>query len=1310
MSIERAQAPITQTSSDVVSTTGTQIILSATFPNECIAGNTIIINVGVYIHGLDFGFRTRDPAVNAQLVTWNDGVYLGGGSSGIFVATVHTTGLVTITFSFYADTDGIFPGTFNSAFIATEYSGLGNPTAQSALSDPIYGVRGNLPVTETVTDTRSIPVPVVFTGTGGTAGGPGTDLSISLADISSGRLVVTDCLFACTMNNSATTSLLPTTISDYSAFQAVTTVSVGGTSTLYAWDLSTSSPTAAWLVVDEPVAGWTDRSAQLYSGESNHSFTLQARQRGVANYTLRFAGSDPYEPTLWQSILLYDQNASGFTLVFSGVIQAFKSRQIGSDGYRFIDVTAISLEALFDQVMITEPQQFVNETCGAIVTALFNIFESGAPITLGTIQAGATIPLFNAQFGLKLSDIFTQLATTSEFTWNIDPATQQLFFGAPSVTLAPFAITSGRAMWETIEAGIDGSDYRNRQAVRVSYDALSHSKEFIIGAGQKTITLSRPVKQLTNAWATLSTCNTATGTFTGQPSPGDTITIGPATGAWQAAHLYALAGVIVVNGFVQKVTTGGTSGGSVPTFSTLTGATTVDNTVIWTCQGPLGVGTGSLTYTFVNPFPPGPWKATTAYATADTIFAYVAGVLYTQKATTGGTTGATVPAFSAVVGGTVSDGSVVWTCEGICLDNTQLGQIVISDSGLAVTVQNAADAINAYTDTRGVTFSLPTWENPEVNAISVTGTAFVAQQKSAGTGWVAAVSSTGTAFSWSSAQTQGGTSPQGSLGPNEGATITLQVYAAGTSTAAPGIAYTEGSEVITLATPLNIGSNLNVEYTRMDGDIIQCERTDLVLALAEATHGTGRIQQITSADSLGLVSVDALSGLQLCQQALASFDQAPSEIEIEILRPGIYPGMQITVGLTGFWSTLNGDWYVEEVRAEFIPQSNQTAAPYLDSLAAPGAGHYRYTLKLIDVAQIGSYLDWWLQSGGGSGGGGSVGLVATSGGGMAPQNYQPILPVTKASTPHQFLISYDAATGLFVAAQPTDADLSLSNIATNNVSSTKHGFAPISPADATQFLNGAATPAFAAVKDSDLSTSNITTNDVSTSKHGFAPILPNDATKYLDGTGAYSVPAGGGGGGGGWSSLYPNIVAPVLANFSNFNAGTQLTTGSNSGQSTIWMRSTGSGVSGNRGLLKSLPSTPYTIDVGFIPSTNIPSPLVVFGVLLHDPVADKNFTWEFVSDGTIRVQHWTGTNPPTSTPDLISPAGPSIAWTTHFFARLADNGTTRSISVSNDNVNFNQISSEATNTFVTPTQIILYLGDLSNNRAYGLTIFHYWER
>jgi hypothetical protein len=49
----------------------------------------------------------------------------------------------------------------------------------------------------------------------------------------------------------------------------------------------------------------------------------------------------------------------------------------------------------------------------------------------------------------------------------------------------------------------------------------------------------------------------------------------------------------------------------------------------------------------------------------------------------------------------------------------------------------------------------------------------------------------------------------------------------------------------------------------------------------------------------------------------------------------------------------------------------------------------------------------------------------------------------------------------------------------------------------------------AAVTEAKIGLSNVTTNDVSITAHGFAPKAPNDATKFLDGTGAYSTPAGG---------------------------------------------------------------------------------------------------------------------------------------------------------------------------------------------------------
>jgi hypothetical protein len=117
-----------------------------------------------------------------------------------------------------------------------------------------------------------------------------------------------------------------------------------------------------------------------------------------------------------------------------------------------------------------------------------------------------------------------------------------------------------------------------------------------------------------------------------------------------------------------------------------------------------------------------------------------------------------------------------------------------------------------------------------------------------------------------------------------------------------------------------------------------------------------------------------------------------------------------------------------------------------------------------------------------------------------------------SSTKHGFAPKSPADTTKFLNgaaspgyAQVKDSDLSTTDITTNNVVSTKHGFAPKSPADATQFLNGAATPGYAAVKDSDLAFTDITTNNVSTTKHGFVPKAPNSNTQFLDGTGAFST-------------------------------------------------------------------------------------------------------------------------------------------------------------------------------------------------------------
>lgn len=86
----------------------------------------------------------------------------------------------------------------------------------------------------------------------------------------------------------------------------------------------------------------------------------------------------------------------------------------------------------------------------------------------------------------------------------------------------------------------------------------------------------------------------------------------------------------------------------------------------------------------------------------------------------------------------------------------------------------------------------------------------------------------------------------------------------------------------------------------------------------------------------------------------------------------------------------------------------------------------------------------------------------------------------------------------------TESTLSLSDVTTGNVSTTKHGFAPKAPDDATKFLDG--TGNWDTVKDSDLSTSDITTNNASASKHGFLKKLSGSTSEFMRGDGTWATP------------------------------------------------------------------------------------------------------------------------------------------------------------------------------------------------------------
>ncbi len=296
----------------------------------------------------------------------------------------------------------------------------------------------------------------------------------------------------------------------------------------------------------------------------------------------------------------------------------------------------------------------------------------------------------------------------------------------------------------------------------------------------------------------------------------------------------------------------------------------------------------------------------------------------------------------------------------------------------------------------------------------------------------------------------------------------------------------------------------------------------------------------------------------------------------------------------------------------------------------------------------------------------------------------------------------------------------------------------------TTLLHGNASgdPTFGAVVEADLSLTNVTTANVTTSAHGFAPILPNDSTKFLNGVGGYSVPAGTGTGNitstgteaslpgsptagdlyfpndGFWVQRYSGsgaVWAPWGPVYPMKDPGIYApTTWVNQGSSTI-STTTGafilatpshSGLS-IRSRVKTNPSTPYTITAWFIPTmlfngANTDS----VGLLFRDSASSKLSLFALGCASTVLVSNCTN-----DTTFSASPAGPFTPLISGrpICLRIADNGTNRIYSLSYDGTTFLDLYSVTRTTFLTPDQVGFFVNSGANQSMVTMTLLSWVE-
>lgn len=163
----------------------------------------------------------------------------------------------------------------------------------------------------------------------------------------------------------------------------------------------------------------------------------------------------------------------------------------------------------------------------------------------------------------------------------------------------------------------------------------------------------------------------------------------------------------------------------------------------------------------------------------------------------------------------------------------------------------------------------------------------------------------------------------------------------------------------------------------------------------------------------------------------------------------------------------------------------------------------------------------------------------------------------------------------------------------------------------------------------------------------------------------------------------PQWTAPVLGDFAWVNESTTTTDTSVAGQIFIWAAGTG-GVN-VRGLFKAAPAAPYTIIAAFQPYFGDYSGQHC-GLFWRDSVLGTLQEAAYAFEATTPFHLYNYTSPTVYLSETTAQAtwniNPALVW-----QRIADDGTNRSVSFSNNGVDWTVAWTGVRTTFLTPDQV-----------------------